>query len=131
MDEHCDLLFVYGTLLDEKNEFAAYLKGNSTFLQKGRFKGRLYDLGEYPGAVFRPANQEYVYGSIYMMNKPEKILKILDDYEGIGEIEEQPDLFVRELIEIETETQPAKCWVYFYNLPIDNLKQIVSGRYLQ
>ena len=42
-------LFVYGSLLDEDNEIAIYLKNNSTFYSAGKVKGKLYDIGEYPG----------------------------------------------------------------------------------
>jgi len=46
MKENNNYLFVYGTLLDESNEFAIYLKQNCSYYSKGKFRGRLYDLGE-------------------------------------------------------------------------------------
>lgn len=123
-------LFVYGTLLDDKNEFGIYLKNHCSFYAKGRFKGRLYDIGEYPGAVADEDSPGYVYGSIYIMNNEIEILKVLDDYEGVGGDQEQPNLFVREVIEVETDVKKLACWVYLYNLATDNYPQILSGKYL-
>jgi gamma-glutamylcyclotransferase (GGCT)/AIG2-like uncharacterized protein YtfP len=121
-------LFVYGTLLDDDNEFGRYLEHNCSFYAKGRFKGRLYDIGEYPGAVADDSNG-YVYGSIYIMNNAIETLKFLDDYEGFGEDQEQPNLFVREVIEVETNKGLINCEAYLYNLSVDGLRVIESGDY--
>jgi len=129
MKETSSYLFVYGTLLDEANEFAVYLKENCIFYKEGKFKGRLYDIGEYPGAIVESGNDAFVYGSIFILNDTQSILKILDDYEGVGEDESQPNEFIRKLLTIETADKPIKCWVYLYNLPVDGLRQIVSGNY--
>jgi gamma-glutamylcyclotransferase (GGCT)/AIG2-like uncharacterized protein YtfP len=122
-------LFVYGTLLDDKNEFGNYLKNNCTFYQNGRFNGRLYDIGDYPGAVYQPEFDGFVNGSIFVINSAEKTLKILDDYEGFGEEQPQPNEFIRELIEVKTDGAPISCWVYLYSLPVDGKRQIISGKY--
>jgi gamma-glutamylcyclotransferase (GGCT)/AIG2-like uncharacterized protein YtfP len=124
-----DYLFVYGTLLDDGNEFGAYLKNNSQFFADGRFKGLLYDIGEYPGAVYKPHRDTYVYGSVLILNEPGKVLELLDAYEGYGHNEEQPNLFTRELIGVETGNEPVACWVYLYNLRVDNFPEIKQGRY--
>jgi gamma-glutamylcyclotransferase (GGCT)/AIG2-like uncharacterized protein YtfP len=124
-------LFVYGTLLDSSNNYAAYLQQHCTLLQQGKFKGRLYDMGEYPGAIADAHCEQYVYGSIYLMTEPEKVLTIIDDYEGFGAEQEQPNLFIRIQAAIETNLEPVMCWVYIYNLPIEHFAQIQSGRYLK
>ena len=124
-------LFVYGTLLSEGNEFAVFLMENSIFYGNGKFKGKLFDIGEYPGAISRPGCEYYVYGQVFMMYKPETILRRLDDYEGFGKDQPEPNEFVRQLIEVETDDQPLKCWIYIYDLPIDGLWQIRQGNYLE
>ena len=63
-------LFVYGTLLQKSNQYGAYLQKHCTFLQQGKFNGRLYDAGEYPGAVISANTGEFVFGSIYLMDIP-------------------------------------------------------------
>lgn len=124
-------LFVYGTLLDDSNEFALYLKNNCRLYAKGKFKGALYDIGEYPGAIADSNYPGYVYGSIFILNDANSALKYLDDYEGFGPEQKQPNLFVRGIIEVESDKGIINCWCYFYNLPIDGLVLIGSGDYLR
>jgi len=123
-------LFVYGTLLHAGNIFAIYLKNNCSFYRPGKFKGRLYDIGEYPGAIADSSHPNYVYGSIFRMDDAANALKYLDDYEGFGIEQEQPNLFERKIIEVETNEETVNCWVYLYNLPVDNFELIGSGNYL-
>jgi gamma-glutamylcyclotransferase (GGCT)/AIG2-like uncharacterized protein YtfP len=131
MKQKGNYLFVYGTLLDESNEFAAYLRNNCSFCTKGKFKGRLYDIGEYPGAIADSNSTNYVYGTIVLIDNPTKVLKQLDDYEGFGDAQQQPNLFIREMLDIETDKGLVNCWVYLYNLTVDALKLIESGDYLK
>jgi len=131
MEQASNYLFVYGTLLDADNEFAAYLNNNCSFYAKGKFKGWLYDIGEYPGAIADNNITSYVYGSVVLIHNPITVLKQLDDYEGFGDNQEQTNLFVRELMQIETAESFINCWVYLYNLPVDTLVLIESGDYLK
>jgi len=133
MKSICPHLFVYGTLLHGDNSYGDYLQQNCTLLKTGKFRGKLYDMGEYPGAILNENenDNQYVYGSIYLMDEPEKLLAFIDDYEGFGENQEQPNLFLRQLTSIETNTGTMECWVYLYNLSVTNLPQIPSGRYLK
>jgi gamma-glutamylcyclotransferase (GGCT)/AIG2-like uncharacterized protein YtfP len=130
MDENNKYLFVYGTLLDEDNPYAAFLKENGRFHQQGRFRGKLFNIGNYPGAIANPALESLVHGSIFAIDDPKSVLKELDDYEGFGDDFAQPNEFVRELVEIETESTILNCWIYLYNLPTRGLEQISSGKYI-
>lgn len=124
----CPYLFVYGSLLDKQNEFGAYLNANCTFYAEGRFRGKLYDIGEYPGAILADVNN-YVHGKIYRVNDAKQVFKQLDYYEGFGPEEAQPNLFTRELLTIEVVNETVECWMYLYNLPVDGLRLIESGIY--
>jgi len=130
MENGTEYLFVYGTLLDESNPYAVFLKENSRFFQKGRFKGELYNIGNYPGAIVNQMAGTFVYGSIFLLNDPNSVLNELDDYEGFGDDFVQPNEFVRKLIEVETEDAMLSCWVYLFNHPVDGLLVIESGKYL-
>jgi gamma-glutamylcyclotransferase (GGCT)/AIG2-like uncharacterized protein YtfP len=130
MIEKSNYLFVYGTLLDESNEFAIYLKQNCKFYDKGKLKGILYDLGEYPGAIADENYPDYVYGSIFKLNNTSEALKYLDDYEGFGEDQELPNLFIRAMVSVETGSGQMDCWVYLYNLPVAGFRLIESGDYV-
>jgi len=126
-----DLLFVYGSLLSADNEFANYLSNNADFYGNGKFKGKLYDIGEYPGAILSDDDAYNISGSIYKLNNPMQTLKVLDDYEGFGDGQEQPDLFVRQLLSVETITGTISCWVYLYNLSANDFIEIRSGDYIK
>ncbi|GAA4908454.1 gamma-glutamylcyclotransferase family protein [Mucilaginibacter defluvii] len=129
MNDNACLLFVYGTLLVKHNQFAAYLQRHCTFISKGRTRGTLYDVGEYPGAIIDDSGG-YVYGSIYSIYKPDEVLPILDEYEGISPNDLQPHEYVRLLTPVETDSGLTNCWVYAYNWPVDGLKIIDGGDYL-
>ena len=131
MKKNSNYLFVYGTLLDEQNEFAIYLKQNCSYYSKGRFRSRLYDLGEYPGAIADENYPGYIYGSIFELKNTAETLKYLDDYESFGEDQEQPNLFIREMAEVETDSRRINCWVYLYNLPVEGVRVIESGNYAE
>jgi len=124
-------LFVYGTLLDERNPFALYLKNSCSLYKKGKIKGKLFDLGEYPGAILQAAGEQFVHGSIFLMDNPDETLKKIDDYEGFGSAHLQPNEFIRELTEVETDDEPLLCWAYLYNKPVDGHWHIDSGDYMK
>ena len=124
-----DYLFVYGTLLNDDNEFGVYLKNNSSFYIKGKFHGLLYDIGEYPGAVYDENYPGYVYGSIFTLYNAGFAFEVLDDYEDFISIEADNNLFIRSLIDVETNSGILKCWVYLFARPTGNYRQIISGNY--
>jgi len=131
MEATKQFLFVYGTLLQPGNEFADYLNKHCKFINRGKVNGRLYDIGEYPGAVVDSADERFIHGGIFMMDEPEAILKVIDDYEGIGELYDHPQEYTRELVDILTVNGAENCWMYLYNLPVSKYRQIIGGNYMQ
>jgi gamma-glutamylcyclotransferase (GGCT)/AIG2-like uncharacterized protein YtfP len=125
-----DLLFVYGTLLIDDNKFAAYLRSNASFYNMGTIKGKLYDVGSYPGLIISNDQDYPISGTIYKLNNAEEILKYLDPYEGFGDDQEQPNLFIRQLLPVETSDGAINCWGYLYNLSVGGLHLIKHGNYL-
>jgi gamma-glutamylcyclotransferase (GGCT)/AIG2-like uncharacterized protein YtfP len=123
-------LLIYGSLLETDNEFGRYLKQHAIIYKPGKFNGKLYDAGEYPGAIHLPNTDYKVHGIIIQLTNTEKTLKYIDDYEGFGDDQLQPNLFIRKLLTVQTADGNVKCWVYLYNHPTSNLKQILSGDYL-
>ncbi|TSD66581.1 gamma-glutamylcyclotransferase [Inquilinus sp. KBS0705] len=126
-----NLLFVYGTLLQTENEFGVYLNKNCSFLGEGKVNGTLYDIGEYPGLTINNHSETFVYGHIYQMKHPEIVLNRLDFYEGVGPTEEQPNLYTRQLIPVETSDGIVSAWTYIYNLPVIGYPIIASGNYIE
>ncbi|WPV00955.1 gamma-glutamylcyclotransferase family protein [Mucilaginibacter sp. cycad4] len=131
METTSQFLFVYGTLLQPGNEFAAYLNKHCKFIGDGKIRGRLYDIGEYPGAVIGSTEERYIYGSIFMMDDPEAILKVIDDYEGIGKLYHHPQEYIRQKVGIYTANDIINCWMYLYNLPVVAYHEVTTGDYIQ
>jgi len=124
------LLFIYGTLLNHNNEFAVYLKEHSHFFANGKVRGKLYDIGEYPGAILDNGD-EYIYGVILQIEDPEVVFLEVDDYEGYGDEQPEPNEFIRVSVDVETAREIVSCYIYVYNLPVDSLQQIEGGRYVK
>lgn len=126
-----DLLFVYGTLLVADNEFASYLTRNSTFCCRGKIKGKLYDAGHYPALVIDSKDNYDVWGTVYRLKNPQEVLKQLDFYEGYGEGEERPYLYIREALAVKTDKGTLICWGYLYNRSIAGFREITAGNYME
>ncbi|MFA6247900.1 MAG: gamma-glutamylcyclotransferase family protein [Mucilaginibacter sp.] len=126
-----DFLFIYGTLLQPGNPFANYLSRNCTYLSPGKLKGLLYDIGEYPGAIVTDNTDGYIYGSIFKLHHTEENLRVIDDYEGYGPEQDLPNLYIRSVAPIETDSGAVDAWIYLYNLPTNGLPQIASGNYAE
>ncbi|WP_184541808.1 gamma-glutamylcyclotransferase family protein [Mucilaginibacter sp. FT3.2] len=124
-------LFVYGTLLTAGNPYANYLQKHCKLVGAGKFKGSLYNIGEYPGAIGDITGKQYVYGCIYLMDDAERVLTLIDGYEGIGVNEPQPHEYLRRLVGIETDSGVFTCWVYLYNWPVRKESKIAGGSYLE
>lgn len=127
-----DLLFVYGTLLGSlSNSMTDFLKRESVFIGEAYLKGRLYDLGRYPGVVVQNDSPYEVFGHVYQLRNPEEALKVLDYYEDIPDGKQTTSEYIRALTPVRIENNYQHCWVYMYNKPTANLKEIESGNYLK
>lgn len=124
----CKNLFVYGTLTQNrvKNSYVIINK-MLQYLENGKIKGKLYDLGEYPGAI---ENKEgYIYGEIYRINDP-KVLDNIDEYEGYYPNKLQESLYIRKITTaILKGGKEIPVFVYFYNKDIHNANEIPSGKW--
>ena len=124
-------LFVYGSLMSGvATPIATYLKSNSKFLGEAVLEGKLYDLGKYPGIVPKEDGGHWVKGHIFELSDPEKMLPVLDRYEGTTDEFEQPTEYIRVEARVRWNLQETNCWVYQYNPPTDHLQLIESGDYL-
>jgi gamma-glutamylcyclotransferase (GGCT)/AIG2-like uncharacterized protein YtfP len=118
-------LFAYGTLRPGlAPEEIAPIVAQLSALGEGFMFGKLYDLGNYPGAVIDPASAWIIYGTVYALpqDAPD-VLRALDAYEG--------DEFVRiaQLVTL-TEGRVLDCWVYDYKGQPGEDRFIKSGRWM-
>lgn len=125
-------LFVYGTLLKDSNHvMSKFLVSHSVFVSKGYFNGKLYLIDWFPGAILSDDKSNRVFGSVFKIINSTMVFNVLDDYEGRGENDPKPHLFIREVITIFLENNTKiKAWVYLYNHSMVNLKRIISGNFI-
>lgn len=125
-------LFVYGTLLDEyaPPEVAETVR-RLEYVGDGFVRGRLYDLGEYPGAVLDGAARTKIYGRVYLLPDDADVLEKLDDYEEFHPHDESSqDIFVRrETVVFLRDGRKLRGWIYEYNRAVKSSALIESGDY--
>jgi gamma-glutamylcyclotransferase (GGCT)/AIG2-like uncharacterized protein YtfP len=125
------LVFFYGTLMagfDRRRR--AGIDDQLTYVGRGSIKASLFDLGIYPAAV--PAPQGLVWGEVYEVRDPDTVLAALDRFEGYTPDNPDQSLYVRAEAAVTLQdgtSEPA--WVYFYNAPLGQAQQILSGDYLE
>lgn len=109
-------IFVYGTLKrGHENPVAQHFHSHAAWIGEGKFSGVIKDLGEYPGAIFDPSAMSFVHGEIFKMNDPFSLLKVLDQYEGIGPDFLQPHEYIRTTCPVTMDGKTIDCWVYLFN----------------
>lgn len=126
-------LFVYGTLRAAfSNPPAMQLRQYSRYVGEGVITGRLYDVGNYPGALYIPGDAGLIHGSVYELTaNVNTLLAMLDDYEGISAPPGVTDEYERAFIPVHVSGTLVDCWVYLYNWPVDSLRCIESGDYVR
>lgn len=123
-------LFVYGTLRPEfTNLYARFLRQHSEYVGEGTLPGRLFDLGQYPGAVYEPDSLTMVHGTVYDIGKNGAILHRLDTYEGVSHPPTVTDEYVRTIVPVRCNGGIIACWTYLYNWSVDGKRVIASGDY--
>lgn len=123
-----NFLFVYGTLM---RGFPLHTHLNagvgSRYLGPGKITGRLFDLGEYPGAL-PGSGAETVCGEIYELLNPD----LLDQIDGVEGAPPHGHLFHRRRVRvIRPDGEEIEAWCYFYNDSFAGGDPISSGDYRQ
>ena len=109
-------LFVYGSLRSDSGHPAhRYVSDAFLLLGPARVPGKVYDLGDYPGAV--PAGNDcFILGEVYRLKEGADFntaAALLDEYEGLNET---PPLFRRAQVSVYTaDGSTTEAWIYWYN----------------
>jgi gamma-glutamylcyclotransferase (GGCT)/AIG2-like uncharacterized protein YtfP len=114
-----ELLFVYGTLRPGRApaEIAAIVDLLKT-AGDANVRGRLHDLGAYPGIVLDDDADE-VPGVLLALPADPDVLARLDAYEGFIPAHPEISLFRRvRTTATRPGGEPTACWVYVYNRPL-------------
>ena len=130
MSEH---LFVYGTLLPEHApaEMAPVLR-RLRREAPGQVRGRLYDLGAYPGAILDPSADTVIRGRVFALPDDGTVLAALDAYEGFDPTDPTRSLFSRTRARVGLpDDNRVACWTYVYNRDPYDAPQIAGGVYVR
>ena len=130
MSQH---LFLYGTLLptEAPKEIASIVK-RLRRLGSAQVRGRLYDFGEFPGAVLDPLSRTMIHGELVALPSDGRILDALDRYEEFDPLAPKRSLFVRKRAKIRMANGSSReGWIYVYNRPPGKAKLLRGGDYLR
>ena len=124
-------LFLYGTLMRPKSDEAICRVVNRLHrMGAGSVRGKLYDFGDYPGAVVDPSSSTWVRGELVELPEDENLLDALDKYEEFDPTNPQHSLFVRTKVRIQlSDGGSVNAWMYVYNKHPGNAPTITGGRY--
>lgn len=106
-----DLVFVYGTLM---RGFPLHhlIDGRCEFVGDGTARGRLLDLGEYPGAV--PDERGTVHGEVYRFSSL-ALLSALDRAEDYDPTADARSLYLRRPTTVRLgDGRELTAWMYWY-----------------
>ena len=111
------LLFAYGTLM-RGYPLHGVLAAGATLVTTGFVRGRLLDLGAYPGLIVGAGR---VSGEIYRLDDPE-LLRRLDREEGYNFVRRRAFVML-------AGGRRARAWLYRYRGPRADARAIPDGDY--
>jgi gamma-glutamylcyclotransferase (GGCT)/AIG2-like uncharacterized protein YtfP len=128
------LLFVYGTLRPFADiSMARWLEHVATYAGEARTRGRLYDLGNYPGLIDAACRADWVSGELYVLRTRAVVLRLLDRYEGSQGRGGQRFVRVRRIVQPLDDRygvkRPRVAWLYCYRRSTLLRQRIESGDY--
>jgi gamma-glutamylcyclotransferase (GGCT)/AIG2-like uncharacterized protein YtfP len=123
-------VFVYGSLRRGFQGTAyEYISRYFNFFGEAKVKGRLFDLGEYPGAV--PTQDDlFIRGELYIVKNENEFswaIAQLDDYEGVLVEPNEKPMYRREIADIYVNDAIVPAWIYWYNGNVNDKPVISSG----
>lgn len=125
-----ECIFFYGTLRTGFTRRAQIgIDAKLTYVGSGSIQALLFDLGIYPAAV--PGDGR-VWGEVFETDDPASVLPPLDAIEGYRPAAPEQSLYTRMQVPVTLENgRTVSAWVYFYNAPLGQASQILSGDYLE
>ena len=108
----------------------ARLLRQARLIGEASIRGRLYDLGSYPGLVESADAQHKSTARLFALNSPAAALKWLDAYEGIvpGTHDQSDYERVERPVRLASG-QEITAWVYIYRKDVRHLQAIPEGRW--
>ncbi|MDH5612448.1 MAG: gamma-glutamylcyclotransferase [Gammaproteobacteria bacterium] len=127
-----EFIFVYGTLCGSTaSRMRETLMPHCDYVSNGYMQGKLYDVGQYPGAVESQYSADRVYGELYKIVDCDSVLTGLDEYEECTDHFPEPHEYIRQQLPIILAGGDSViAWIYIFNHDISRLKHIKTGDYL-
>ena len=125
------ILFVYGTLVRRsRHPMARFLAERARYAGAAQVRGRLYDLGRYPGMLEPSGDDDWVHGELFDLGDGTTTLAELDAYEQAES--PLPAYFERQISEaVRADGTRVPVWIYWYRGDVAESRRIASGRYTQ
>jgi gamma-glutamylcyclotransferase (GGCT)/AIG2-like uncharacterized protein YtfP len=102
------------------------------FVDAAIFRGKLYKIDYYPGAVVSDDPKDLVQGEVYLLNQAEVVLPLLDKYEEFGPEFPVPNEFLRQKQSVSLKSgHLITAWIYIYNHSTKDLQLIESAYFIQ
>lgn len=109
-----EFLFVYGTLRRSFPLHRILASVSAKYIGNGHIRGRLYNLGPYPGVYQPPRGVGHVVGEVYELLAPETQLKKLDHEEDFKPETPKASLFIRRKTQVHlVGGRRLTAWAYF------------------
>jgi gamma-glutamylcyclotransferase (GGCT)/AIG2-like uncharacterized protein YtfP len=123
-----DYIFVYGTLRrDANSEMPHLLAKYAEFVDDAVFRGKLYQIDYYPGAVPSDDPNDVVQGEVYLFRQADVALPLLDQYEEFGPEFPEPNEYSRQKQSVLLKSgRLVTAWVYVYSHPTEGLEPIMK-----
>jgi gamma-glutamylcyclotransferase (GGCT)/AIG2-like uncharacterized protein YtfP len=103
---------------------------NARYLGVATVRAKLYDLGEYPGAVRSQVPRDRIKGELYQLSEPADQLKELDELEEFYPTRPGKSLFVRRSVRVRLEDgNQSLAWIYLLNRKPQNARALRLGDY--
>ncbi|MGR8941841.1 MAG: gamma-glutamylcyclotransferase family protein [Gammaproteobacteria bacterium] len=123
-------LFVYGTLRRaSRHPMARLLRDHAEWVGHAVYRGLLFNLGAYPGAVASDDPAHRVQGEVYRLRYSDILWLLLDRYEQFGGDFPEPNEFVRREQAVWLSGGFITAWVYLYNHSTDGLEILRHGHF--
>jgi len=121
-------LFIYGTLMRGECRFKILERDcGIQDIQEATARGRLLDLGAYPGMVEAGHSESSVRGEVCTLRDPEKALGILDEVEEFLGWNRSPSMYERVLISVcRSDGSRQVAWTYRL-AEVPSFAQEISG----
>ena len=126
-----EYLFLYGTLLpDYAAEEAAHVVRLFKHIGPAYVTGRLYDFGDYPGAILDQGSDTLICGELVGLPLGQSLIEEVDKYEEFDPSNPEASLFIRKKTKVMLASgESLTAWIYVYNRDPGDAPVVRGGNY--